>query len=185
MVEENNTKMEPAPNRVRSNKDSGKRPFQKEGKGSQISPPRKTEEIKEGIFILGPTMGKKWLTSCEAFIEYASRTHGGSAKALLNNKANLKELSSISGRWTTNDAVMQMIDSAPDEMKLLIESIDDNCNTRDSTKYYPLQSFLAEKKLLNFRQTNEMEAADYCKEFQMFPNVAKQNDTDFCNHRRM
>eukprot|EP00536_Pseudo-nitzschia_multiseries_P010178 jgi/Psemu1/25248/gm1.25248_g len=49
----------------------------------------KTEEIKNDTFVLGPMVGGKWLTSCEAFIEYAAHKYGEVRKPL--SSMNLKE----------------------------------------------------------------------------------------------
>ena len=48
-----------------------------------------------------------------------------------------------------------------------------------------LQGFIAEKRLLNFRQINGMSLSDYHKEFEMLAKVAHEAGLDFVTMERM
>ena len=43
-----------------------------------------------------------------------------------------------------------------------------------TSKYYAVQGFIAQKRLLNFRQINGMSLADYQNEFEMLTKVAHE-----------
>ena len=68
------------------------------------------------------------------------------------------------------------------ELLTIIERI---CLSNDTSKYYTLQGFIAEKRLLNFRQINGMSLADYHKEFEMLAKVAHKARADFVTMERM
>ena len=57
--------------------------------------------------------------------------------------------------------------------------------SNDTSKYYALQGFITEKRLLNFRQTNGMSLADYHKEFEMLAKVGHEAGADFVTMERM
>ena len=59
------------------------------------------------------------------------------------------------------------------------------CLSNDTSKYYTLQGFIAEKKLFNFRQINGMLLTDYHKEFEMLAKVAHEAGVDFVTMERM
>ena len=54
----------------------------------------------------------------------------------------------------------------------LLTIIERICLSNDSSKYYALQGFIAQKILLNFRQVNGMSLVDYHREFEMLGKVA-------------
>ena len=69
------------------------------------------------------------------------------------------------------------------ELLTIIERI---CPSNDSSKYYTLQGFITQKRLLNFRQfTNGMSLADYHREFEMLGKVALEARADFVTMDRM
>ena len=56
----------------------------------------------------------------------------------------------------------------------LLTIIERICISKDTSKCYALQGFIAQKRLPNFRQHNEMTLADYHKEFEMLAKVAHE-----------
>ena len=60
----------------------------------------------------------------------------------------------------------------------LLTIIERICLSNDTSKYYAIQGFIAEKRLLNFRQINGMSLADYHKEFEMLAKVAHEAGAD-------
>ena len=55
----------------------------------------------------------------------------------------------------------------------------------DTSKYYVLQGFIAEKRLLNFRQINGISLANYHKEFEMLARMAHEAGADYVTMERM
>ena len=64
-------------------------------------------------------------------------------------------------------------------LKELLTIIERICLSNDTSKYYALQGFIAQKRLLNFRQHNGTSLADYHKELEILAKVALEAGADF------